>query len=100
MDPNAAKRKARNDASDCFIATTVFESSFAPEVVFFKAWRNDVLSKHWIGKLIIKIYYVVGPNLANIVSKNYFLKIFAIKLLRKLIIIINLEKSFTGRYKS
>jgi len=73
--------------SGCFIATAVYGSPFASEVIILKEFRDDWLLKYGLGKAFVKFYYWISPSIANqIVKRNY------IKLFTKIMLIIPLLK--------
>ncbi len=49
----------------CYIATAVYGSYDAPEVMTLRRFRDDVLLKHWWGKVFVKVYYIISPPLAG-----------------------------------
>ncbi|MDR2728472.1 MAG: tetratricopeptide repeat protein [Chitinispirillales bacterium] len=46
----------------CYVATCVYGSYDCPEVWTLRRYRDDKLSKFWFGRLFIRIYYTVSPN--------------------------------------
>lgn len=50
-------------ASSCFVVTAAFGEG-APELVAFRAFRDEVLRKSPLGRGFIRGYYVFGPGLA------------------------------------
>jgi len=58
----------------CFIATAVYDSPFAPEVLILRQFRDEVLLNSIWGKLLVNLYYFASPPLASAVSKNHLLK--------------------------
>lgn len=60
---------------DCFIATAVYGSPHAREVILFKVYRDDHLVKNWLGKILIYLYSILSPPIARKISKNRLLKI-------------------------
>jgi len=50
-------------ASSCFVATAAFGDG-APELVAFRAYRDEVLRRSVPGRLFIRGYYRYGPGLA------------------------------------
>ena len=74
--------------SMCFIATATYESYNAPEVIFLRNWRDNVLLKSKVGTLFVKLYYHISPFIAKMVKNNYKLKIISKFLLNKFISII------------
>ena len=82
IDPNNHLIK---NSSSCFIATAVYESPFAPEVMWLREWRDQFLLKHLLGRASVKVYYIVGPYLAYWISKSELKKRVIRKLLDRLI---------------
>lgn len=60
--PSSAKSSG---AEGCYIATAVYGSYDAPEVLSLREFRDGVLQKHWWGKLFIKVYYFISPPIAK-----------------------------------
>ncbi len=60
--------------SRCFIATAVYESSEAPEVIELRKYRDNVLMENLAGHLFVKVYYAVSPSISEILEKNRHLK--------------------------
>ncbi|MDC0709499.1 hypothetical protein POL68_13600 [Stigmatella sp. ncwal1] len=56
-------------ASSCFVATAAF-GAHAPELVAFRAFRDEVLRHHGIGRAFIRGYYRHGPGLAEWVVRH------------------------------
>lgn len=54
-----------SDTEGCYIATAVYGSYEAPEVMVLRGFRDEVLRKHWWGKLFIKVYYCISPPMAR-----------------------------------
>lgn len=52
----------------CYIATLCYGDINAIEVEEFRQYRDNKLSKHLLGKIFIKFYYITSPTLV------YFLK--------------------------
>lgn len=49
----------------CYIATAVYGSYNASEVMILRRFRDEVLMEHRLGRLFVKTYYAVSPLLAN-----------------------------------
>lgn len=68
----------KKDKEGCYIATVCYGSYEAPEVIAFRKYRDIVLKKSFIGRLIIKLYYSFSPTIANLLVKrpipNRFIK--------------------------
>lgn len=58
------KRIKKDKGSWCFIATAVYGSFSAPEVILLRDFRDQVLTRHVLGGWFITIYYKVSPSLA------------------------------------
>jgi hypothetical protein len=56
-------------AASCFLATAAFGEG-APELVAFRAFRDDVLRHHGLGRAFIRGYYHYGPGLAAWVVRH------------------------------
>lgn len=54
----------------CYIATAVYGNYDAPEVLILRTFRDTVLKRTKLGRLFIKIYYAISPQLACKL-KNY-----------------------------
>ncbi len=62
------------DDKHCFISTAAFGSESALEVEIFRKFRNQILLKSFFGRSFVKFYYKVSPPIAEIISKNEYLK--------------------------
>ena len=51
--------------SKCYIATAVYGSYDAPEVLILRRFRDEVLSKSMPGRAFIRSYYAVSPPVAR-----------------------------------
>ena len=58
-----AKEKAKK--AGCFIATAVYGSNDAPEVLVLRDFRDKFLIYSSVGLFLIKIYYKISPALAS-----------------------------------
>ena len=54
----------------CFIATAVYGSYDAPEVLVLRAFRDKSLMSNPLGRMLTTIYYAISPSLAKIVKRN------------------------------
>lgn len=55
----------QSDGGGCYIATAVYGSYDAPEVLILRSFRDQILQKHWLGKCFIKVYYFLSPPVAK-----------------------------------
>ncbi len=73
----ALKKKPRptlKTKEGCFIATAVYESDDAPEVVKLRLFRDEILSRNRLGRTFIELYYKFSPALAVRIARNPPLK--------------------------
>ncbi|MBI5588097.1 MAG: hypothetical protein HY889_07005, partial [Deltaproteobacteria bacterium] len=69
----------------CFIATAVYGSPFAPEVEMLRQWRDQSLSKTRRGRSFISIYYKYSPRVASFIEHRPFSKWLIRKVLNRLV---------------
>lgn len=60
--------------SGCFIATAVYGSYDAPEVLLLQRFKNNYLLDSWVGKVFIKFYYTFSPFVVILLDKVTLLK--------------------------
>lgn len=58
----------------CFIATATMGSYNHPLVLELRDFRDNYLNNNYLGRMLIKFYYILSPYPAKIISKNNFLK--------------------------
>lgn len=58
----------------CFVATAVYGSDVAPEVVLLRQYRDDVLLHNPLGKVFVNFYYKISPPIALWVQDKLLLK--------------------------
>jgi len=56
--------------SGCFIATTVYGSENSWQVVELKKFRDTHLSKFYLGRVLIYLYYLISPIIASTLEKS------------------------------
>ncbi len=91
---NAPQSKSANTptpssgSGGCYVATCVYGSYDCPEVWTLRRFRDNILEKHYLGRMFIKLYYAVSPKAVSLFGKyNWFHKIFKTpldKLVKKL----------------
>ena len=57
--------QSSSDGGGCYIATAVYGSYDAPEVMVLRGFRDNTLRPHWWGRLFIKVYYFLSPPIAE-----------------------------------
>jgi len=89
------KQQVEQKSSGCFIATAVYGSPLAQEVVILRSFRDKVMAKSPLGKVFITGYYRFSPFYARLISQSETLK----KLIRVTTIdpLVRLVKSFLKR---
>ena len=58
------------DDKNCFIATAAFGSSMEKDVQVLRSFRDEFLKTHWLGRVFVKQYYKLSPDLANWIAEN------------------------------
>ncbi|HSV87847.1 MAG TPA: CFI-box-CTERM domain-containing protein [Bacteroidales bacterium] len=64
---NVAEKRA-NARSGCYIATCVYGSSSAKEVMTLRSYRDNILTKYFLGRVFINLYFSVSPRLVKTVG--------------------------------
>lgn len=62
---NNANNNIPKKSGGCYIATAVYGSYEAPEVIVLRKFRDEVLLKSIIGRIFVVTYYAVSPPIAN-----------------------------------
>jgi hypothetical protein len=68
------QQQPTSSSKGCFIATACCDSAFAPEVIFLKDFRDNIMQRSALGTAVIKIYYVLSPPVARFISRHSYLK--------------------------
>jgi len=58
----------------CFIATSVYGSYNAPEVLALRNFRDGVLLTSDVGRTLVNLYYILSPPVARLLSANLLLR--------------------------
>lgn len=61
---------SNNGATTCYIATAVYGSCDAPQVVSLRRYRDKVLLHSMLGRFFVKTYYCISPPLASQLKKS------------------------------
>ncbi len=76
-DPNQRWKLADSNSSSpettksgCYIATAVYGSYDAPQVLVLRQFRDEILAKTSAGRLFVKIYYHLSPPFAQWLNKK------------------------------
>jgi hypothetical protein len=84
-----ANRKLESN-SDCFVATAVYKSTYHPNVIALREFRDSRLNQFILGRGFIKIYYLIGPFLSKLVKKSKVLTAISKKFIDYIVIKISL----------
>jgi hypothetical protein len=66
----SGRRRKVKRVTGCFIATAAYGDENAPEVRFFRAFRDEYLLPSRVGRQMSRLYYAVAPYIALIIEKN------------------------------
>jgi len=64
----------QQQTKQCFVASVIYESPVAIEVEALRQWRDNYLSKHLYGRVLIKLYYRIGPAIAAYTKRRRLVK--------------------------
>ncbi len=62
-------KRCKSSIGKCFIATAAFDDPDHPIVLDFRKFRDTTLNRHPLGRLFIKLYYILSPPIAEILTK-------------------------------
>lgn len=65
MDEISTNNMTNEQKSGCYIATAVYYSYDAPEVIVLRRFRDCYLRKYFLGRSFIKLYYFTSPTVAG-----------------------------------
>jgi len=65
---------SKKQKSGCFVATSIYESYEAWQVILLRKFRDQTLLKSKYGRLFVKYYYIFGPYLSRTINKFRFLQ--------------------------
>ena len=63
--PGLKAKLEKEEKGGCYIATAVYGSYEAPEVLTLRLFRDEVLQKNFFGRLFVKTYYFLSPPVAE-----------------------------------
>jgi len=81
----------------CYIATAVYNSYDAPEVLCLRCFRDEILSASILGRLFIRLYYFFSPAIAEKLKKTRRINMFVRKTLD--MVVVRLNKKFYNQNK-
>jgi len=74
--PLTPQNSKSSSKSGCFIATAVYGSPYANEVIILKEFRDKWLLNFRLGEIFVTFYYLISPPIANQIAKRESLRAF------------------------
>ncbi|MCB8749831.1 CFI-box-CTERM domain-containing protein [Planktothrix agardhii] len=68
----------------CFIATAAYSTTIHPDLDTFRQFRDRTLLTNPLGRVLVSVYYQIGPQLAQYVNRSFYVKKIVRLLLEKL----------------
>lgn len=59
------QEEAASSKKGCYVATCVYGSYDCPQVWTLRRYRDNILAQKWFGRVFIRTYYAVSPNLVK-----------------------------------
>ena len=75
----------KSSGGGCYIATAVYNSYDAPEVLCLRRFRDEVLATSVLGRLFITLYYRLSPPAAERLKRTRHINLLARKALDKIV---------------
>ncbi len=83
-------KKLKPGESACFIATAVYGSSEADEVIILRSFRDNFLLGNLIGKAFVNLYYKWSPHTINYIKKHNLIAALLKMILNRIVRIIKI----------
>lgn len=58
----------------CFVASAAYQDPNHVDVIYLRAYRDQVLAKNYFGRKFISTYWIVGPYLAKVVRMSNYIQ--------------------------
>ena len=81
----SGRRQKVRRMKGCFVATAVYEGEDSIEVRFLRAFRDELMVKNKFGRLLIMLYYKVGPYAAWFIERTPLVKNIVKRILERLV---------------
>ena len=88
-----ASNSSTSSGEGCYIATCVYGSYDAPEVLTLRRFRDEILKKHMLGRAFIRCYYAISPHLVKCFGESEWFHRFWRKRLDGMVERLNLHKN-------
>ena len=85
-EPSGGETPKSPSSDPCYIATAVYGSYDAGEVVALRNFRDNVLKKSFLGRLFIKTYYTLSPPVADYLKNAETLNSWTRNILDRLVV--------------
>lgn len=59
-----------SSSSSCFIATAAYQTSIHPDLDTFRNFRDTHLLSHPLGRILVRVYYQISPQFAQIIRQH------------------------------
>ena len=79
------KDSQKTSKDGCFVATTIYGSHDAYEVLIFREFRDTVLLRNFVGSIFVAIYYSLSPILIRMIGNNTKIRDFTKFLLDRIV---------------
>ncbi|WP_230967027.1 CFI-box-CTERM domain-containing protein [Nostoc sp. NZL] len=63
-----------NSSDSCFVVTATYGTPYAPEVIKYRYFRDEYLTKNILGRKFISHYYRLDPIAASYIKKHLNVK--------------------------
>lgn len=83
--PTESTQKSQKNSGGCYVATCVYGSYDCPQVWTLRRFRDFKLSKSFLGRLFIKVYYKISPKIVKVFGNQNWFKVFWKKQLDKMV---------------
>jgi hypothetical protein len=77
LDPNYQLPEIKKASTWCFVVTAAMGDADHPDVVLLRRFRDEVLSQSLAGRAFIRVYWSVGPLIAELIQGSESLRALA-----------------------
>jgi len=89
IDLSNSHKNTKKQSSGCFIATCVYGSYNATEVIVLRKFRDKYLLRTTLGRQFVHLYYKVSPSISLKIESTVFMRFFIRKSLDKFVDMIS-----------